>query len=114
MELLGVAAGVLILNIPFGYWRATEKKFSLRWFLAVHAPVPFIILLRLLAGLGWQLAAFPVLVAAFFSGQFFGGLLHDRRVQLHKTPVTACLIWDLVKNTGRRKQHTTLSRGNDA
>lgn len=38
---LGIAA-----NIPLGVWREHTKKFSLSWFTAVHAAVPFIAMLR--------------------------------------------------------------------
>ena len=75
MKLWGVAAAVLALNIPFGYWRATTRKFSWQWILAVHLPVPAVIAMRILSGLGWQLTSFPVLIGAFFLGQFSGGRL---------------------------------------
>ncbi|KAK1300428.1 hypothetical protein QJS10_CPB13g00648 [Acorus calamus] len=39
--LLGMAA-----NIPLGIWREHTKKFSPSWFVAVHAAVPFIAMLR--------------------------------------------------------------------
>ena len=70
-----VALAVIVLNLPFGFWRAGTRKFSLPWFLAIHVPVPLIVGVRLVSGLGWQLSTFPVLVGAFFTGQFLGGLL---------------------------------------
>ena len=73
MGLWTVALLVFLLNLPFGYWRASSKKFSRQWFLAVHLPVPLVIALRLYSGLGWKLISFPVLVGAFFLGQFVGG-----------------------------------------
>lgn len=48
---------------------------SRQWFLAIHLPVPLVIAPRVFSGLGWQLVSFPVLVGAFFLGQFVGGLL---------------------------------------
>lgn len=72
-----LAALVLLLNLPFGFWRAGVKKFSASWFLAVHAPVPVVFGLRVLSGTGWQLAAVPVLISAFFIGQFLGGRLRS-------------------------------------
>jgi hypothetical protein len=68
-----VAAVTLAVNLPFGFWRAGVRKFSLPWFVAVHGPVPLIVGMRLAAGLGWRLATFPVLVGAFFGGQLIGG-----------------------------------------
>jgi hypothetical protein len=70
-----LALFVLLLNVPFGFWRAGVRRFSAPWFFAVHAPVPFVAAVRIASGLGWRLATFPVLVAAFFLGQYFGGRL---------------------------------------
>ena len=47
-----VAAAVFAVNVPFGWWRAGTRKFSRSWFLAVHAPVPLVVLLRIVSGLG--------------------------------------------------------------
>ncbi len=68
-----VAVVVLALNLPFGFWRAGVKKFTLPWIVAVHGPVPLVIGLRFAAGLGWRPSTFPVLVGAFFTGQLVGG-----------------------------------------
>jgi hypothetical protein len=75
MSLWAVAVLVFLLNVPFGYWRARARKFSRQWILAVHLPVPLVVLLRIYSGLGWRPISFPVLVAAFFLGQFSGGKL---------------------------------------
>jgi hypothetical protein len=75
MTVWSVAMIVFLLNIPFGYWRARTKRFSKEWVLAVHLPVPAVIGLRFFSGLGWRLATFPILVGAFFCGQFAGGRL---------------------------------------
>ena len=77
MDLAVVALVVVIMNLPFGFWRAGVARFSWRWFVAVHAPVPFVVGLRIASGLGWRLTTIPVLVAAFFAGQLLGGCLHD-------------------------------------
>jgi len=73
-----VAIAVLLLNLPFGFWRAGVRKFSLAWFVAVHAPVPLIVALRLLSGLGFRWTTFPVMVTGYFAGQFLGGRLRRR------------------------------------
>ncbi len=73
--LLVVAGTVLTFNLPFGYWRSNVKRFSKQWFLAVHIPVPFVIALRILSGMGWRLITFPVMVGAFFTGQLLGGVI---------------------------------------
>ncbi|MBW2095860.1 MAG: hypothetical protein JRI80_13325 [Deltaproteobacteria bacterium] len=73
-NLWAIAIAVFLLNLPFGFWRARTRKFSSSWFLAVHAPIPGVIALRIFSGLGWRFITFPVLVGAFFAGQLLGGL----------------------------------------
>jgi hypothetical protein len=77
MGLWTVALLVFVINLPFGYWRASVRKLSPQWFLAVHIPVPIVIALRIYSGLGWKLISFPVIVGAFFLGQFVGGRLRN-------------------------------------
>jgi hypothetical protein len=79
MQLWLVAILVFLFNLPFGYWREGVRKFSLPWILAIHLPVPFVIALRVYSGLGWGLVTFPVLIGAYFAGQFLGGRLRRRR-----------------------------------
>ncbi|MBW2593844.1 MAG: hypothetical protein JRE58_12745 [Deltaproteobacteria bacterium] len=64
---------IVLLNLPFGFWRKGEKKFSLTWFLAVHIPVPLAVGIRFLAGYGWNPSSLPLFIAAFFTGQYVGG-----------------------------------------
>ncbi len=78
MHLAIVSAIVFFVNIPFGYWRSRVKTFSLQWFLAVHLPVPIVVALRVFGGLGWQYFTFPVLIGAFFAGQFLGASLDSK------------------------------------
>jgi hypothetical protein len=66
---------VFIFNIPFGYWKARVRRFSAQWLLAIHIPVPLVVACRFILGLGWQFITFPILIGAFFAGQFTGGRL---------------------------------------
>ncbi len=75
MSLTVVALLVFTINLPCGYMRARQEKLSKKWFMWVHLPIPFVIALRLLSGLGFQLYTFPIMVSAYFLGQFTGGLL---------------------------------------
>ena len=74
-----VAFAVFFLNLPFGLFRAGARRFSAPWFLAVHLPVPLVVCLRYVSGLGWSFTTFPVLISAFFLGQFLGGKFHRPR-----------------------------------
>jgi hypothetical protein len=73
---------VFIVTVPFGYWRASTKRFSAQWALAVHLPVSLVVSVRLLGGLGWQFFTFPLLGVSFFVGQWVGGRLRAQRANL--------------------------------
>jgi len=85
MNLLYAALGTFFLNLPFGYWRGSVRKFSLQWFLAIHIPVPFVILFRFLFHLGFQLYTYPVMVGSFFLGQWIGSFAHKKAFLLKPT-----------------------------
>ena len=75
MRLGIISALVLLLNLPFGCWRARQRKFSLQWFLAIHLPVPLVIAMRIFGGIGWHIVTYPVLVGSYFAGQLIGSRL---------------------------------------
>ncbi|MHB1048442.1 MAG: hypothetical protein ACYC09_00025 [Bacteroidota bacterium] len=76
MKLIIVALIVLIINIPFGFWRMSIKKYSVQWFLAIHIPVFAIVFLRIYSGIGYALFTYVLLIDAFFGGQKLGGFLY--------------------------------------
>ena len=76
MNLLIISVLIFLLNIPFGGWREHVRKFSLPWFLAVHLPVPLVIVIRTLGGVGWRLTALPFFAGAYFMGQYVGGSIY--------------------------------------
>lgn len=63
---------VALINIPFGYWRANVRKFSIPWFFAVHLPVPLVACLRSQFHYGWIGMTIALFVGAYFGGQFLG------------------------------------------
>jgi hypothetical protein len=87
MKLILVASIVFLLNIPFGYWRYGVKKFSIQWFLAIHLPVPLVILIRIYSDIGFEIITYPIIIAAFFLGQFVGGRI--RRWSTKKIPASS-------------------------
>ncbi len=78
MKLWFAAGIVFLLNLPFGYWRISAKRYSAQWLLAIHLPVPIVVFIRVFGGLGWQFCTFPLLAGSFFTGQWVGGMLRCR------------------------------------
>ena len=78
MNLFLAALSTLIVNLPFGYWRSRVPKMSWQWLLAIHLPVPVVILFRYLFDLGFEWTTYPVMVLAFFLGQLFGGMIKKK------------------------------------
>ena len=75
MKLIIIAAIILVINLPFGYWRGGQRKYSLKWIIAIHIPVPIIILIRIYSEVGFAWYTYPIFVAAFFAGQMVGARL---------------------------------------
>jgi len=73
----------LIISIPFGYIRQNYPKYSFMWFLLIHLPIPFIMYLRIKAGLSWHFI--PLTLGGSVAGQIIGGALSRRRKQNDKT-----------------------------
>lgn len=116
-RLVTLAGLVFLLNLLFGYWRANVPKLTFPWFLAVHAPVPAVIALRLVLNLGFAWSTFPPLVGAFFCGQYAGGLLSavglKRAIVLfgHGPGVLQGHLWSCYGAFLRREGRHLIARG---
>jgi hypothetical protein len=97
MNIVFLTLFVFIINIPFGYWRANVRRFSLQFFLAIHFPVALIILYRLLSGTGFEVETIFFTVPAFFFGQFAGSKIYLFRKLNAAVPLTSCLVMDLIR-----------------
>ncbi|MBT8381026.1 MAG: hypothetical protein KJO59_01565 [Ignavibacteria bacterium] len=97
MNLFIISILVFILNLPFGYWRINVKKFSLQWFMAIHLPIPFIILFRLLSEAGFELVSFPFSITAYFLGQLIGAGIFKYKKNKSDQALTSCLVMDVVR-----------------
>jgi hypothetical protein len=87
---------VFVMNIPFGYWRSNVRVYSLQWFLAIHIPVPFIIVLRIVSEIGFAWFTYLILVTAFFIGQKTGSFIMKR---IHRAcqHASSCLVMDVMR-----------------
>lgn len=78
MILAALIIAAFALNLPFGYFRGNTKKFSFKWFLYIHLPIPFIFVLRTLAGYGIKIV--PLMIAGAVAGQIIGARFNKARV----------------------------------
>jgi len=63
-------------NLPLGYFRENSRKFSPRWFILVHASIPFIVVMRITFGFNWYWIPFTLGCAV--AGQLLGGRIRRR------------------------------------
>jgi hypothetical protein len=78
IKLIAVGAVAAMANIPCGMWREHTKKFSWQWFLAVHASIPFIAMLR--KAVIMPKLAIVCTIAAAIAGQAIGARLERERM----------------------------------
>ena len=73
MKILLVLLFTFLVNLPFGWLRRNEKKFTFKWWLYIHLPIPLIIAFRILLGIypGW----IPAIIAVAVLGQAIGARL---------------------------------------
>lgn len=69
----GLFSLTVMLNLAFGYLRSKTRKYSLKWFLCIHMPIPLIFLARVSSHLGF--GYIPVFIIAAVTGQIMGGKL---------------------------------------
>jgi hypothetical protein len=75
VTMVGIAS--LVINLPLGYLRAGARKFSLKWFVYIHLPVPLFAYLRRSENLSaWIIPSF---IAGALLGQLFGGRMRRFR-----------------------------------
>ncbi len=80
LETLAILLAIGI-NLPFGAYRATVRRLSWQWFVAIHLPIPFIIVMRLSFGLGWWFV--PFMLASAVTGQLLGSWSFNLRRARH-------------------------------
>ncbi|MCD7460681.1 hypothetical protein HAX54_044211 [Datura stramonium] len=78
-KILVIGALGMAANIPLGIWREHTEKFSLSWFTAVHAAVPFIAMLR--KSVVMPKTAMALTIAASILGQVIGSRAERLRMK---------------------------------
>ena len=69
--LFATAAIALLANLPLGRWRARCPRYSVAWFVAIHASIPAIVGMRIGFGIPWVWA--PLFFGLAVLGQLVGG-----------------------------------------
>ena len=75
----GLMIMAFLISFPCGYIRQNYVKFSFMWFLLIHIPIPFIVMLRLGAGRDWHVI--PLTLGGSIAGQIVGASIRRRRSQ---------------------------------
>jgi hypothetical protein len=70
---IGISLLALVLNLFFGYFRGKQKKFSFKWFLYIHLPIPLVVLARLYSHLDYRYI--PIFLFVSVVGQVIGARL---------------------------------------
>ncbi len=69
--IFGLFSMTFMINLPFGFLRGKVRKYSFKWFLYIHLPIPFIFLARTSSHLDYRYI--PLFVVAAIFGQLLGG-----------------------------------------
>lgn len=73
MKIAAVLLFAFLANLPFGWLRRNERRFSFRWFLCIHLPIPFIVVLRIWLDINpWFI---PLVIVVAVAGQAIGARL---------------------------------------
>lgn len=86
-KVLAIGMLGMALNVPLGAWREHTKKFSPQWFLAVHATIPFIAMLRKAVVMPKYAVAFTIASAVL--GQAVGARAEKFRIANLNSPVSS-------------------------
>jgi len=71
--IIAVFSLTFVLNLFFGRLRSKTRRFSFRWFLYIHLPIPLVLFVRIFSNLDFRYI--PVFIFAAITGQVLGGKL---------------------------------------
>lgn len=78
-KMLVIALLGMAVNVPLGMWKEHTPKFSVSWFAAVHAAVPFIVMLR--KSIIMPKTAIALTIGASILGQVIGSRAEQHRLK---------------------------------
>ena len=71
--IIGIFVFTFVLNLFFGYFRGKQKRFSFKWFLYIHLPIPLVAFARVFTNLDYRYI--PIFLFAAVVGQIIGARL---------------------------------------
>ena len=71
--IIGISIFAFALNLFFGYFRGKQKRFSFKWFLYIHLPIPLVVFARVFTHLDYRYI--PIFLFAAVVGQIIGARL---------------------------------------
>ena len=77
MGLWTFALLVFLLSLACGYWRASVRKASRQWVLALFLPALAVVALGIYSGRDFGLKTYSAAAVAYLLGQFVGGRLRN-------------------------------------
>ena len=81
MALLVVCLTIFVMNLPCGAWRFFTKKFSIAWFISIHAPIPLIGIIRNSLDVDLTVVTASICVGFFVLGQLIGRIIASKTVK---------------------------------
>ncbi len=76
--ILIIAGLCFLISVPFGMLRMRFKKFSIPWFLAIHAPIPVSIIMRRIYELPFKYAL--IFLVFSIAGQVLGSTIIKKTI----------------------------------
>ncbi|XP_024531565.1 uncharacterized protein LOC9633557 [Selaginella moellendorffii] len=109
-KLLAIGLLGMATNVPLGVWREHTKKFSPEWFVAVHAAVPFIAMMRKAVNMPKLAMAFTI--GASILGQVIGS--RAERIRLAQAKLAANgpgVVTEICLSRDNNRASSTIARG---
>jgi len=69
LAVLATLVVAFIINLPLGFWRSGQRKYSWRCFLAIHLSIPVVVAVRVALGISLWYA--PLVAVAAIGGQLW-------------------------------------------
>ncbi|MDR1053207.1 MAG: hypothetical protein LBL39_03440 [Planctomycetaceae bacterium] len=77
MNIFVISVFALVTNVFLGTWRVRYRRFTLKWWLLIHASIPLIFFLRI--WLQSPTIYIPIFISFAIAGQLIGSQIYRNR-----------------------------------